>query len=257
MATAIATWDALKRYAERKPWAVVGQSKDWPSLESAVTSFATASTKIAKLKWFQDRGFDDAIVLYLSRTSLPNGDARFSPKSLPIPPANGSDVALGTIPPDVAMFLRDFWTRWVSAGNSSDFAALSSTYVSAPAFARNAGIPGQPDEIVRTTLALWRLSDHGLVEQLNHRPPVPGSLGESELQKYLGSPRPFLITDGLPYAMIPIDKSRAPLALAPAGQNRYAAIGRFRYAPNDSVMTIAERVGGRWMITDLRSVVEH
>ena len=78
-----------------------------------------------------------------------------------------------------------------------------------------------------------------------------------KLEKYLGSPRPFLITDGLPYAMIPIDKSRAPLALAPAGQNRYAAIGRFRYAPNDSVMTIAERVGGRWMITDLRSVVEH
>jgi hypothetical protein len=86
---------------------------------------------------------------------------------------------------------------------------------------------------------------------------VPGSSAEAEIRKYFAGPSPFIVTDGLPYAMVPIGKSRAPLALAPAGQNRYAAIGRFWHAPNDSVMTIAEKLGDRWAITELRSVVEH
>ena len=258
MAAALATWDVLLRYAKRKPWAVVSEPKDWQSLEAAVESFGAANTKTAKLTWFRDHGFEDSIILYLTRTSLPNGgDGGFSPKSLPSAPANGPDVALGPVPPDAARALREFWDRWVRAHRDRDFAALASAYVSTPAFTRNLGIRGQPDEIVRTTLALWRLADHGLVEQLNHRPPAPGSSAEAEIRRHFAGPSPFIVTDGLPYAVLPIGKSRAPLALAPAGRNRYAAIGRFWHAPHDSVMTIAEKLGDRWAITELRSVVEH
>lgn len=45
--------------------------------------------------------------------------------------------------------------------------------------------------------------------------------------------------------------------LVAAGGNRYAAMGRFRNAPHDVVIAIAEQIGGAWKITELRSVVEH
>jgi hypothetical protein len=44
--------------------------------------------------------------------------------------------------------------------------------------------------------------------------------------------------------------------LVAAGGNRDAA-GRFRNAPHDVVVAIAEQIGGAWKITELRSVVEH
>ena len=45
--------------------------------------------------------------------------------------------------------------------------------------------------------------------------------------------------------------------LVAAGGNRDAAMGRFRNAPHDVVVAIAEQIGGAWKITELRSVVEH
>ena len=50
--------------------------------------------------------------------------------------------------------------------------------------------------------------------------------------------------------------SNHPWPSAPGG-TRYAAMGRFRNAPHDVVIAIAEQIGGAWQITELRSVVEH
>ena len=62
-----------------------------------------------------------------------------------------------------------------------DFPVLASRYVAANVLARNLGVQGQPNDIAATTLALWRVADHGQVERLGHVPPIPGSQADSEL----------------------------------------------------------------------------
>lgn len=257
LAAAEATWKSLQAYASAKEWVRARAPVDWATLKADIESFGAANTKTAKLDWFLARGFDEAAILrYITRISLPDGSRPLSKMNIPMvnAPAPGPVVSVAAIPADAAAFLQEFWNRWVSA---RDFPALASRYVAANVLARNLGVQGQPDDIAATTLALWRVADHGQVERLGHVPPVPGSQAESELRLLLKDPASFIVSDGLPYAMTPLGVKGPPLALVPAGGTRYAALGRFWHAPYDVVMAVAEQVDGSWRITELRSVVEH
>jgi len=50
--------------------------------------------------------------------------------------------------------------------------------------------------------------------------------------------------------MRPLGAKGPALVLVAAGGNRDAAMGRFRNAPHDVVVAIAEQIGGAWKITD-------
>jgi hypothetical protein len=178
---------------------------------------------------------------------------------LPYPRPIGGPKALASVPSDAATFLQEFWSRWVS---SRDYAAIASQYVASAQLVRAFAAQGfrmQGDDAVvaRTTLAMWRVADHGRVARMGHVPPVPGSPAETEIRNLVNDPAVFLVSDGLSYAMLPLGKGGPPLAFAPAGKDRYAAFGRFRHAPHDTVMAVAERVGGQWRVIELRSIVEH
>ncbi|MEX2222934.1 MAG: hypothetical protein WEG40_14175 [Candidatus Rokuibacteriota bacterium] len=258
-ATVEATWKVLEAYAKRNPWVRAQSRQPVPlsALKADVTAFGAAGTKTDKLRWFVDRGFDEpAIIPYLLRTSLADGKRQMSTPSMPMVAAlaTGPIVALGPVPADAGAHLVEFWNRWVSG---RDFYGLATRSLAVREFAQNVGVQGRPDDIAAATLGLWRLADHGQVERLGHVPPVPGTQAESELRALLKDPAATIAVDGLAYAMSPLAVKGPPLALAPVGRNRYAAIGRFRHAPHDVVMAVTERIGRDWKITEIRSMVEH
>lgn len=264
LAAAKATWDVLAAYATaHKSWAAAKPLSDWPSLDYDVKSFATATTKAEKAKWFRVHGFKE--VNFLRKISLPDGDEPLSMLifTLPFMSPVGPPQPLGAVVPrEAAQFLQEFWNQWV--GNR-DYAATVTRFVAVKQLSkafnvqdpiRNLKFQGDEVAIAQTALAMWRVADHGRVARLGHLPPVPGSPAESEIKNLLGAGL-FVLSDGLSQAMLPLGKGGPPLALGPAGGDRYAAFGRFRHAPHDVVMTIAERIDGQWRVTELISVVDH
>jgi hypothetical protein len=273
VATARATWSALAAFAEVKPWVLArppaGRSEVrerlqaiWPRLAHDLESFAAARTKTEKLRWFVDHGFTEASILaHVTGLSLPDGERPLSRMNIPMAAAlaPGAPVVLGSIPvpAGAAAFLRDFWNKWVSSRGLPAMASIATTFVAARELTANLAAKGRPDDVAATALAIWRIADHGQVERLGHVPPIPGSPAESELQLLLKDPASFTVADGITYAMRPLGAKGPALVLLSAGGNRYAAMGRFRNAPHDVVIAIAEQIGGAWKITELRSVVEH
>jgi hypothetical protein len=273
IATARATWSALAAFAEVKPWVLARPPADrkevkarlqasWPKLTHDLESFVAARTKTEKLRWFLDHGFTEQSILpHVTGISLPDGERPLSKMNIPMAAAlvPGAPVVLGSIPVPAApaAFLRDFWNKWVSSRGLPAMAALASTFVAARELTVNLAAKGRPDDVAATALAIWRIADHGQVERLGHVPPVPGSPAESELQLLLKDPASFTVADGTTYAMRPLGTKGPALVLVAAGGNRYAAMGRFRNAPHDVVIAIAEQIGGAWKITELRSAVEH
>jgi hypothetical protein len=273
VATARATWSALAAFAEVKPWVLArppaGRSEVrerlqaiWPRLAHDLESFAAARTKTEKLRWFVDHGFTEASILaHVTGLSLPDGERPLSRMNIPMAAAlaPGAPVVLGSIPvpAGAAAFLRDFWNKWVSSRGLPAMASIATTFVAARELTANLAAKGRPDDVAATALAIWRIADHGQAERLGHVPPIPGSPAESELQLLLKDPASFTVADGITYAMRPLGAKGPALVLLSAGGNRYAAMGRFRNAPHDVVIAIAEQIGGAWKITELRSVVEH
>ena len=281
MEAAEITWQKLGEYALARGWPIKG---DWSKVRPQVSAFQAARTKTEKLEWFLNKGFNEkATIKRLRAISLADGARAISEVSIPVLRANqqgwplfsrpalwprdirlvsGSTVLaqqipsqallLGPVPADPARFLVDFWMAWV---RSTDFYALASRYVSAVDLAKVLGIKGPPDEVARSTLALWRIADHGRVELLGHVPPVRGTQADNDLQLLLKNPKAILTSDGLQWAMAPGAKGEF-LALAPAGPGRYAAIGRFGHAPYDVVMAVAEEIDRSWKITEVRSIVD-
>jgi hypothetical protein len=260
LATTQATCDVLTGYVKVQRWAGTGKPpRNCATLVGEVRAFGAAKTKAEKAKWFRGQGFTD--ITFLRKTSLPDGDEPLSTLIFTLPYARptASPIALATVDADAARFLQNFWNRWVG---SRDYAALTTQYVAAPrvvsAF-RTQGfkLVGDEEAIVRTALAMWRVADHGLVARVGHVPPVPGTPAESEIKNLVADPKVFVVSDGLTQAMLPLGTGGPPLALAAAGKDRYAAFGRFRHAPHDVVMAVAERINDQWRVVDLISVVEH
>jgi hypothetical protein len=65
------------------------------------------------------------------------------------------------------------------------------------------------------------------------------------------------VADGIVHAMRPLGARGPARVRVAADGNRYAAMGRFRNAPHDVVLAIAEQIDGAWKITGLPSVLEH
>src|SRR5262249_10210279 len=178
--------------------------------------------------------------------------AAFSKFPRPVSSAIGDPT--GMVPADVMSFFRNFWSNWV--GNSN-LAQVANMYLAADVIAKAHGFTGDPRRRSEELLALWRARDHGAVSRLGHEPPAPGTKAASELLALLGQPgailRPAEFTD----AMIALGAKGPPLVVLPTKSGQYAALGRFRHAPYDTVMAIADRVQGNWRVVEIISVVEH
>lgn len=266
------TYDYLVKHAASKDWATNREPAiDWTKLEPAIVSFVKATTKAEKARWFLDQKFTDSDLKdFLAGITLDDGGpADKSPLVFLYADAQGSLAAFskfprpassavgnptGKVPADVVSFFRSFWSNWV--GNSN-LAQVANTYLAADVVAKARGFTGDPRRRSEELLALWRARDHGAVSRLGHEPPAPGTKAASELATLLGQPgailRPAEFTD----AMIALGAKGAPLVVLPTKSGQYAALGRFRHAPYDSVMAIADRVQGNWRVVEIISVVEH
>jgi hypothetical protein len=266
------TYDLLVKHAAVKDWATNREPPvDWLKLASAVTSFAKAGTKAEKARWFFDQKFTESDVKeFLAGITLEDGgppdkspvaflyaDVRggltaFS--RFPRPVSSQVSNPTGNVPANVVNFFRDFWANWV--GNSN-LAQVANTYLAADVMAKASGFTGDPRRRSEVLLALWRVRDHGAVSRLGHEPPAPGTRAASELTAIMSQPQAILPPAEFTDAMIALGVQGPPLVVLPTKSGQYAALGRFRHAPYDSVMAIAERVQGNLRVVEIISVVEH
>ena len=251
------TYVLLVKHAAAKGWATSGQKPgEWQALESQVGEFMKAATKEEKIQWFVQQKFVDRS--FLAAITLPNTQkldaplppllqagpqqfAQFGQFARPVSSSPGNPT--GKVPSDVLSFFRSFWGDWVG---SSNLAQVVTSYMA-----------GSSATTMMDALMMWRVRDHGAVSRIGHGVPSPGSAAATELANLFKLPTVLLRPAEFPDAMIALGKNGPPIVVLPAGTGRYAAIGRFRHAPYDSVMATAAHVQGSWRIVSITSVAEH
>jgi hypothetical protein len=266
VAMAKMTYDLLLQYpaiadAKRAP-------KGWAEIRPLLDGFIRAATKTEKKNWFVQQGIRD--VSFLEGITLPDGaevfDARWNEhKLLPLSTLQSTQHHIAS---DLLDFYSRFFIQWAS---TDDFDALAET-VGAPARSPARTSIESPVAMARTELAarlrVWRIRDHGRVADLAHAPkPLTGaqrtalaSIAKSSnaLARYSSPADAYfpLVVKGpevqplLGFVINMVKPSRA-------GNERAVATTRFRHAPYDTLVVLAERMDGTWHVVSLDAVVDH
>ena len=291
-AMALATYKALKSFRANSPgwpWPnTPDMPEPWPTLKPRVKAFQASTTKAWKRKWFTCEGFAKSELDFLLRINLRNGSDRSNSPCLaaanavaePIPtprsPLDPSPAAPSASSPtplavltDARRFLEAFLRAWMV--DHGEDAKLLTEFVNPTAMAaamararkQAAARPTDERASALAQLSMWRIKDHGLVEQLSH--------GQSSHQQWeaalhtagaLGQDPAFRVDykslDEATYEVTGC-KDRFVLIENPDRKNEHIALTRFKHAPDDTiVITIArDSATGRWQVQSVTSVVEH
>lgn len=257
-AMAKATFDALCNFRVRT--LKLGPcDRTFTDLSADVINLLERKTKVAKAEWFRAQGFKDVRFLYA--TSVPNGGTvtykqeplRYSGKAL-VAMESSKRTALPKTPE--AEFMRDFFTAWMMR---KDLDGVVREWLAIEAYRPNLG---QGDVLPVSALAatvqlrFWRVRDHGSLEQVMEGHNVIGRNFTSIPSAVAPGDEPYGSTDD---ALLPLDESGLPIATwttkRPDGEELLVGAVRFRHAPSDLVIVVAGKVGGRYKVISIRSVV--
>ena len=200
-----------------------------------------------------------------------DGDQRFDLKwpGSKLPPLATPQSRQHAVDAELLDFFNRFFAQWVSTLN---FEALASSF--GPSFgslnAKSGGgssLSGNKGELV-ARLKVWRLRDHGRVQALAHAPRSMTDQQRSEVDA-IGKERGAYATYDPPssafFPQLPREGDDvSPLlpfyvkAVTADGKNpRAVAVVKFRHIPYDTLGVIAERIGNRWRVMSIVSVVDH
>jgi len=266
LAMAKASYDLLLQYP-----AIAGVKrlpKEWAQIRPLLDGFVRASTKSDKKKWFLQHGIRD--VSFLEGITLPDGgepfDLRWNAHKLP--PLSTLHSTQHHIASDLLDFYSRFFIQWAS---TEDFDAL----------AENFGAPSRPDVntgvrppvvTARTELAArlraWRIRDHGRVADLAHAGKPLTAAQRATLTSIAKSSNALARYASPAEAYFPLEvkgPEAQPLLgfvihmIEPsvARNERAVAMAKFRHAPYDTLLLLAERTDGKWHIVSLAAVVDH
>jgi hypothetical protein len=238
-------------------WASGGSPATWSSLEPEVDAFAKARTKTEKDQWFKKRGFSQTE--FLANISIPDGKQRFNHITKEIRDRVLKPLtqlpSLPKVSSDVVAFLNKFVTEWLTTTN---FIGVVDNYIDRGRFATRMRYDGSVDNqrAIMANLRMWRVADHGLVENLGHGDPNRGSL--AQLSDTVENPKRYIRYKSTTSALVPFGEPNGPRFLLVPGQGqRYTALLQFRHTPNDVVAIGVDRVADKWQ-TDLISwLVQH
>jgi hypothetical protein len=261
-----ATYDVLTRYpllsgARRT-------ARSWDQIRPLLDGFITASTKAEKKRWFVSHGIGD--VSFLEGISLRDGAPPFGLKwkGRKLPPLATPQSRQHDVDADLLDFFNRFFAQWVA---TDDFDALAAAF--GPDFGPHNGKPpssslpvSRPELAAR--LKVWRVRDHGRVAEIAHWPQVLTESQRTTLDA-IGKERNAYAHYEAPAAaffpLLPRGKDVSPLlpflvstAVTPDGSNpRAVAVAKLRHVPYDTLGVLAERIGGRWRVISILSVVDH
>jgi hypothetical protein len=267
IAMAKATYDLLVQYPAIG--GVQRSAKGWAEIQPLLDAFVRASTKSEKKKWFVGQGISD--VSFLEGISLADGaepfTLRWDAHKLPALPALQSTQH--HIDAGLLDFYSRFFAQWAS---TDDFDALAAAF----------GVPGSPvranagetsraamdkGELAGRLLA-WRMRDHGRIADLAHAS-KPLTARERNTLSSIVKDRTALARYALPTeAFLPLEvkgPAASPLLgfvvamieASPAANERAIATARFRHAPYDTILVLAERRAGSWRVISVDAIVDH
>jgi hypothetical protein len=264
-AMAKATYDILTQYpvssgVKRTPHA-------WEQIHPTLARFIAAATKAEKKNWFVAQGVTD--VSFLEGISLPDGP---QPLELDwpgrkLPPLDSMQSRQHDIPADLLSFYSRFFAQWLS---STDFEAMASEFGAERANVGKRG--GAPASASRDELAArlraWRIRDHGRIAEIAHSLEPLSAKQRAILAEIGRKPNAYARyrspAEGF-FPLLPREKDASPLlpffvstAAAEKGRNpRAIAVAKLRHTPYDTLAVAAERIGGRWHVVSIGSVVDH
>lgn len=270
MAMAAASYEVLQQYppidrGQRK-------AKPWNDLRALVETFARASTKTDKRKWFEAQGITD--VSFLEGVSLPDGAQPFTQQwgGRKLPPLPTLQSTQHHIDADLLAFMSDFFREWASTG---DLNALAAKVAPGPAGAatkdasarKGVGATTAASELA-ARLKLWRIRDHGRVAALVHATQPLTARERASVDAIAKDPRALASYEAPTQAYFPLvvkGPEPSPLLgfiITPGAANtpsagRALAIAKFRHAPYDTVEVVAQKVDNRWSILSIGAVVDH
>ena len=264
LAMARATYDVLLQYPS--PPEAKRKARSWSEIEPLLAPFIAASTKTEKKAWFVARGIED--VSFLEGIGLPDGAQPFTLvwPDRKLPPLESAKSRQHGIDPGLLDFYNGFFETWV---RTSDFDALASQFAggSGSTDARSATTASSKAELV-ARLKVWRLRDHGRVAELAHAL-RPLTAAERATIDKLAAARNALVQYESPagafFPLLPRTREVSPLlpfyigmlgATDRAGP-RAVAVTKFRQAPYDTVVVVAEKIQNRWRVTSIGSMVDH
>ena len=266
VAMANATYDLLGQYAaiggvKRAP-------KEWAQIRPLLDGFIRASTKTQKKKWFNEQGISD--VSFLEGITLADGTDAFDLhwNAHKLPPLSTLQSTQHHIEAGLLEYFSRFFIQWVS---TDDFDALASEFgvaVPAPANAIRGSAAAMNKPELAARLRAWRIRDHGRIADIAHalQPLTPQqrnrllsiAKNREALIRYASPTEayfPLVIKGPEPSPLLGfVVNTIAPSA---AGNERAVATTKFRHTPYDTVLVLAERVGGRWRILALGATVDH
>jgi hypothetical protein len=266
LAMASATYELLLQYPpigdeKRSP-------KQWTQIRPSLDGFIRAATKSQKKKWFVEQGISD--VSFLEGISLPDGMEPFDAKweAHKLPPLSTIKSTQHHVDAELLEFFNEFFLKWVS---TDDFDALAREFAAAPgkspAKGSESSTPMDKVELANR-LRVWRIRDHGRVADIAHSS-TPLSSQQRNALSSIAKNRDAVIRYASPTeAFFPVTvKGPEPspllgfvintIAKSAAGDPRAVAITKFRHAPYDTLVVLAERIDGRWRIVSLGATVDH
>jgi hypothetical protein len=266
VAMAKATYEVLVQYPELSETKRTPRS--WDQIRPLLNSFIAASTKTEKKHWFVSQGIND--VSFLEGVSLRDGAQRFDLKwpGRKLPPLTSTQSRQHAVDADLLDFFNRFFAQWVS---TVDFEALASAFGPGGGWhtAPSRGEPPVGKAELAARLKLWRLRDHGRVQEIAHSARTLTEPQRAQIDA-IGKERgayatydpasaaffPQLPREGndvsplLPFYVSTADK--------PDGKNpRAVAVVKFRHIPYDTLGVIAEKIDGRWHVMSIVSTVDH
>jgi hypothetical protein len=268
VAMAKATYQILTQYPMLSE--TTRTARNWDDIRPLLDGFIAASTKTEKKRWFVSHGIGD--VSFLEGISLRDGAQSFELKwnGRKLPPLATPQSRQHAVDADLLDFFNRFFAQWVS---TSDFGTLASAF--GPDFGSgNAKSPGgsvppvSKAELV-ARLKAWRLRDHGRVAEIAHSAQALTEQQRSLLDAIGKERKAYATYDSPSAAFFPLlpraEDDVSPLvpffvstAVAPDGKApRAVAVVKFRHVPYDTVGVIAEKIGGRWRVMSIVSVVDH
>ena len=244
--------------------------RTWEQVRASLDGFITASTKTEKKRWFASHGISD--VSFLEGISLKDGARPFDLKwpDRKLPPLATPQSRQHAVDPDLLDFFNRFFAQWVT---TVDFDALASSFgpdFRSSATKRPAGsLPPVTKAELAARLKVWRLRDHGRVVEIAHAQRALTAEQHSTLDAIGKERKAFATYDPPAGAFFPLLPRAAedvsPLlpffistAVAPDGNApRAVAVVKFRHVPYDTLGVVAERIGGRWRVMSIVSVIDH
>ncbi len=249
--------------------------KPWTAIAPSLDGFIRASTKAQKRKWFFDQSIFD--VSFLEGITLPDGPDPFTQqwKAHKLPPLPGMDSTQHHLDPALLAFFNSFFSKWVTTDN---FDAIAAEFGAPPPTAKakttktaaKNTIPLAPMDKAELAarLRVWRIRDHGKVAEIAHTLPPLSAAQRNTLAAITKDPSTLARYDPPFDIFYPLtDPDPEPSALdgflikkatrSPEGNERVVATTKFRNAPYDTIVVLAEQVNGAWKIVSIGAMVDH